>query len=134
MGAWGFGVFDNDSSCDFIMELYEESDITARIKNVFDTVINEKEYIELDDAAAAWVCLSILDKKLNDFDYDCPDIEYDEIIERAVTDELKNLTDSAKLAADCIVSDISELNELIGECEDDYDMWKSSVMEIKERL
>lgn len=135
MGAWGFGVFDNDSSCDFVMELSESENTAGDIKKILDKTINEKEYIELDTAAAAWVCICIIDQKINNIEYDCPDIEYDDIIERSEVSALADLKNSAANAVDCILSDISELKELIEECEDnDYMVWKNSLLEIKKRL
>ncbi len=135
MGAWGFSVFDNDSSCDFVMDLSQEENPVEAIKKVFDNVINEKEYIELDTACSAWVSICIADQILNDMEYECPDIEYDEIIERIEKNQISDLKQSVCSAIDCILSDISELKELIEECEDkDYENWKKSLNEIKSRM
>lgn len=135
MGAWGFGVFDNDSSCDFVMELSEAENITERIKETFENVISETEYIDVDNGSAAWVCICVLDQILNGVSYDCPDIEYDEIIERADKSELETLKDYAVKSVDCILSDISELRELIEECEDkDYNNWRNSIITIKNKF
>lgn len=135
MGAWGFGVFDNDSSCDFVMDLSQESDKVKSIKQSLQKVIDEKIYIKLDDACAAWVSVCILDQKINGTQYDCPDIEYDDIIQSIDVSEIISVKSLAVKAINAIKSDISELKELISDCEeDDYNDWKSSLTDIKNRL
>jgi len=135
MGAWGFGVFDNDDSCDFVMELSEKENIAETLKEIFESVINEKKFIEQDLCCRAWVGVCIADQIINGFEYDCPDIEYDEIIERAEKDNIRQLEKSAVDVIDCILSDISELREVIEDCKDkDYKVWYNSLMEIKKRF
>ena len=135
MGAWGFGVFDNDSSCDFVIELHEQKNIPEKIKSIFSQTINEEDFIDLDTAAAVWVSACIIDQVLNNICYDCPDIEYDDIIEQADRAELIKLKSQAVKALDCILSDKSELNELISECdEQDYNNWKDGIMSVRNRI
>lgn len=135
MGAWGFGVFDNDDSCDFIMELSEQDNIAESIKISLENIINEKGFIELDLCCKAWVSVCIIDQIINGIEYECPDIEYDDIIERVEKDKIISLKNIALSAIDCILSDISELRELIEECEDkDYNIWYNSLSDIKKRF
>jgi hypothetical protein len=135
MGAWGFGVFDNDDSCDFIMKLSEQDNIEESIKTVLENIINEKKFIELDLCCSAWVSVCIIDQIINGLEYECPDIQYDDIIERVEKDKIMVVKNIAVSAINCILSDISELRELIEECEEnDYKIWYNSLSDIKKRL
>lgn len=49
MGAWNYGVFDDDTAYDALTDLKESSDIVADIDKYFDEVIQAK-YVGYDEA------------------------------------------------------------------------------------
>jgi hypothetical protein len=52
MGAWGAGSFENDSACDWVMDLCESEDDSI-IQEALLFVINTDDYIEVDEASEA---------------------------------------------------------------------------------
>lgn len=53
MGAWGHGVFDNDSALDWFAEVQEVGVDAVRDALSFVTDLEEGEYLEVDEASAA---------------------------------------------------------------------------------
>lgn len=49
MGAWNYGVFDDDTAYDALIDLKGSSDIIADMEQYFDEVI-QAEYIGYDEA------------------------------------------------------------------------------------
>ena len=54
MGAWGYGVFDDDTACDFVIDLFESDDVAGYCEKEFDSVIG-LGYIEYDAGIAVSV-------------------------------------------------------------------------------
>src|SRR5262245_7465737 len=53
MGAWGTGIFDNDTACDWAYDLAESNDLSL-IESAFDKVLNVgAEYLDADEAQEA---------------------------------------------------------------------------------
>src|SRR5262245_35612917 len=53
MGAWGTGIFDNDTACDWAYELEEASDLSL-IEGALDKVLNVgAEYLDATEAEEA---------------------------------------------------------------------------------
>ena len=59
MGAWGLGIFDNDSALDWVYDLVESTGTTV-LREAFDNVINGEEYIDVDFGSAAVAAASII--------------------------------------------------------------------------
>lgn len=53
MGAWNYGVFDDDTAYDALIDLKNSSDIIADMERYFDEVI-QAEYIGYDEAHYAF--------------------------------------------------------------------------------
>ena len=50
MGAWGSGVFENDTACDFAASVAEGADL-APLEQAFDRVLAQQgKYLEAPDA------------------------------------------------------------------------------------
>src|SRR6266496_4290151 len=51
MGAWGMESFENDGAGDFLAAVVHSTNLD-RVHEAFQTVINNHDYIEVDDAQA----------------------------------------------------------------------------------
>ena len=68
MGAWNYGVFDDDTAYDALIDLKNSSDIIADMERYFDEVI-QAEYIGYDEAHYALVSAAVIDSVINGFVY-----------------------------------------------------------------
>ena len=60
MGAWNYGVFDDDTAYDALTDLKNSLDIIADMERYFDEVI-QAEYIGYDEAHYALVSAAVID-------------------------------------------------------------------------
>ncbi|MEM7116666.1 MAG: DUF4259 domain-containing protein, partial [Chloroflexota bacterium] len=58
MGAWGTGIFDNDTACDWAYELENSSDLSV-ISSTINAVFND-DYIDSDVACDALAAIDTL--------------------------------------------------------------------------
>ena len=58
MGAWNYGVFDDDTACDALAELIASPDIITDMEKYFDEVI-QAEYVDYDDAQYALASMTL---------------------------------------------------------------------------
>lgn len=75
MGAWNYGVFDDDTAYDALIDLKNSSDIIADMERYFDEVI-QAEYIGYDEAHYALVSAAVIDSVINGFVYRCDEEDY----------------------------------------------------------
>lgn len=75
MGAWNYGVFDDDTAYDALIDLKGSSDIIADMEQYFDEVI-QAEYIGYDEAHYALVSAAVIDSVINSFVYRCDEEDY----------------------------------------------------------
>ena len=68
MGAWNYGVFDDDTAYDALDVLKASSNIIADIERYFDEVI-QAEYVGYDEAHYALVSAAFIDSVINDTQY-----------------------------------------------------------------
>lgn len=68
MGAWNYGVFDDDTAYDALIDLKGSSDIIADMEQYFDEVI-QAEYIGYDEAHYALVSAAVIDSVINSFQF-----------------------------------------------------------------
>ena len=68
MGAWNYGVFDDDTAYDALTDLKNSLDIIADMERYFDEVI-QAEYIGYDEAHYALVSAAVIDSVINSFVY-----------------------------------------------------------------
>ena len=64
MGAWNYGVFDDDTAYDALTDLKNSLDIIADMERYFDEVI-QAEYIGYDEAHYALVSAAVIDSVIN---------------------------------------------------------------------
>jgi hypothetical protein len=135
MGAWGIGIFENDSALDWVAELVEENDesiiystlasIDSNVESITDS------YIEEPDATAILAAAEIVAYLSGNPSGDLPQ----EVVDWAEENKLNNLSELLELARSSVktVKKNSELRELWEES-DEFDGWLSVVEELERRL
>ena len=109
MGAWNYGVFDDDTAYDALIDLKGSSDIIADMERYFDEVI-QAEYIGYDEE------------------------DYFEWTSSQKCFDFSPLKQKAVTAIGAILSDNSELRELWEENEELYEAWKEDKLSMQKRL
>ena len=119
MGAWNYGVFDDDTAYDALTDLKNSLDIIADMERYFDEVI-QAEYIGYDEAHYALVSAAVIDSVINSFVYRCDEEDYFEWTSSQKCFDFSPLKQKAVTAIGAILSDNSELRELWEENEELY--------------
>ena len=127
MGAWGMGVFDDDTSCDLIDEAME-GEVASLIENA--SAHKDSDYLEYEECHEVLVSGAILDSILNGTKYGDAVEGFDEWVSKQPKALVASFKAQILEALNIIVSDKSELNELWQENEDDYPRWKANVNNI----
>lgn len=137
MGAWDYGIFDDDTAYDFTDEI--KSDAKDFFKSSFENAINA-EYLEYDECHMVTVSAAYIDNFLNGTTYrtDSED-EKDESNVNKFKElqkglKLDDLTGLAIQALEKVIGEQSELNELWSENEELYPKWKENINELINRL
>lgn len=135
MGAWNYGIFDDDTAYDFIDEI--RTTPLSFFKTSFDTAI-KAEYLEYDECHAVTVSAAYIDSLLNNTDYSTEG-DYEEynvnnfrIIQKDLN--VEPLRPLAVKGLQKVLSEHSELNELWSENEELYPKWKQTLLDLIERL
>lgn len=135
MGAWNYGIFDDDTAYDFVEEI--KTAPKSFFKNSFETAI-EAEYLEYDDCHAVTVSAAYIDSLLNQTDYEMEGDyeEYNANNFRIIQKDLKveDLKPLAIKSLQKVLGEHSELNELWSENEELYPKWKQTLLDLIERL
>ncbi|WP_420590067.1 DUF4259 domain-containing protein [Bacterioplanoides sp.] len=125
MGAWGMGVFDDDTSCEIIEDAMEDG--TSAVQLVEQALSSsENEYIEYTECHEIIVAAAITNALVNKAEYEGIE-ELDKWL--AKQDATSVIPFKAKLASalSLVLGESSELNELWAENEDDYPTWKGNI-------
>jgi hypothetical protein len=135
MGAWDTGIFDNDAACDWAGD-FEENPTIDFINSTLDEAISEAdEYLDSDLACQALAAAEAVARAKGKWGQKSP---YSESVDKWA--ERQNVQISSNLIQKCIqvidltLGDNSELNELWAEAGDDYDVWRSELLDLKARL
>jgi hypothetical protein len=134
MGAWGIGVFENDTSCDFATAVANGGGIDA-LSEAFDRVLSsEGDYLEAPDAeegiAAADIVARLRGSPGQQSTYTAAVDAWVAKSEPVVSDEMAQ---KAKQVIARVLAEPSELLELRAES-DDFDGWKRAVEDVARRL
>lgn len=127
MGAWGMGVFDDDTSCDLIYEAIEsdaESFVGRAIEN------KDSEYLEYDECHEIIVAGAIMDMLLNKTSYAHNTEEFDQWLQLQDPSKLTRFKNDIIECLNIVLSDKSELKELWEENEESYPKWKANILGI----
>lgn len=133
MGAWGHGVFDDDTAYDALDDLRASSDIVTDMEKYFDAVIGA-EYVEYDEGIYALVSAAVIDSVISETGYRCDDETYCKWIGTLKGVDLVPLREKAIAAIDAVISDDSELKGLWEENEELYHLWREDKLTIQKRI
>lgn len=133
MGAWDFGVFDDDVAYDALDDLRSAKAIEREMEKYFDRAIGT-DYVEYDEGQYALVAAAVIDSALNGTEYRCDDDEYHEWTKSLDGKKFVSLLEKAAAAVEAVVADQSELRELWTENEEQFDTWLSDKTDIRDRL
>lgn len=135
MGAWGHGIFDDDTAYDYVDEIDNSDNPKEIFKNAFKNAINA-EYLDYDDCHAVTVSASYIDSILNGTKprVDAEDENFFQFVEKNKDLDIANLKQDAVKALKVVISEVSELNELWADNEEHYPQWKGNIEELIERL
>lgn len=132
MGAWGIGVFEDDSALDVLDEFEGFGNPIGFMHDAFKNV-NKNNYLEYDDCINVLVSAALIDSVVNSTEYEMLTEEYNHILTSIKNLEISSLKPDAVKALERVISNSSELNELWEES-DYYDNWKSNILEMITRL
>ena len=133
MGAWNYGVFDDDTAYDALDDLKASQEITTDMEKYFDAVIGA-EYVGYDEGHYALVSAAVLDSVFNETPYRCDDEDYFKWVHTLKGVDLALLKQKAIAAIDAVLSDCSELKELWLDNKELYGAWQEDKISMRERL
>lgn len=133
MGAWNYGVFDEDIAYDVLDDQRESLEIITDMEKYFDVVIGA-ECVEYDEGCYALVSAAVIDSVFNEKQYRCDDEDYFEWVKTLKSFDFTPLKQKAIAAIDAVLSDSSEIKELWEENKELYSAWREDKISIRERL
>jgi hypothetical protein len=133
MGAWGVGLFDDDSALDFLEELTQAKDPLGLMNQSF-TSATASEYLEYDSAQSVLVSAAAIDTLLNGTQHSDDLEDLDAWVQRNGNLDVAALRPLAVSALRRVLSEGSELRELWSENAKDYPMWQGGIESLVSRL
>ncbi|MCD6067556.1 MAG: hypothetical protein K0S33_2382 [Bacteroidetes bacterium] len=137
MGAWNYGIFDDDTAYDYVDIIENAEDPKEIFETSFEAAFHS-DYLEYDECHAVTVSAAYMDAALNGTSYKSENDEEDNNINTFSKKhpglQLNDLKASAVKALKIVLSDKSELNELWSENEELYPKWKGNLEELIKRL
>lgn len=133
MGAWDYGVFDDDVAYDALDDLRSSKSVAKEMEKYFDQAL-EADYVEYDEGQYALVAAAVLDSVLNGTEYRCDDDEFREWAQLLNGKQLTPLREKAAAAIDSVTAEQSELRELWAENEELFESWLNDKTDIRDRL
>ena len=134
MGAWGTGVFDNDTACDWAYELEAQRDL-ALIERTLDTVLAAgDEYLDASDAEEALAAIEAIARLQGHWGVrNSYTANMDAWVEQVKSQPSEMLLQKAHAVIDRILGEDSELLELWDDS-DSLDEWKRAVEDLRSRV
>jgi hypothetical protein len=133
MGAWGTGIFEDDSALDFLDALAEGAAPFSAMEAALRTAL-AAEYLDYDEAQAALVSAAVIDAA-------CRGVELDGAGEDSATwlagldaAHATPLRGAAAGACRRLLGPGSELCELWSDNEEDYPAWRAQIEALASRL
>jgi hypothetical protein len=133
VGAWGVGIFEDDSALDFVAELTEAKDPLGVMKDAFSSASAAK-YLEYEPGHRVLVSAAVLDAGLNGTRYGGDLAELDDWVQRNRALNLASLKVPAVTAVRRVLAEGSELKQLWAEHEKDYPTWRAGAESLASRL
>lgn len=132
MGAWGTGVFDNDDAVDWVSEL-ASADSSDVLSEAIDAVTNADDYLEAPEGFRLLCACEVIAALNGHPSTNLPDVVR-QWTKSHETLDIALLNPVALQAIDRVLGEDSELNQLWQENENEYPMWRETVLSIKGRL
>jgi uncharacterized protein DUF4259 len=134
MGAWGTGIFDNDTACDWAHDLKEASDLSL-IESALDKVLKVgAEYLDASKAEKALAAAETVARLKGNWGIrDSYTEKMDKWVETTRLTPPQALIEKALRGIERVLSGPSELLELWGESEE-FIAWEESVKDLSKRL
>src|SRR5262249_38028399 len=134
MGAWGTGIFDNDTACDWAYDLKETSDLSL-IESALDNVLKVgAEYLYASEAVEALAAAETVARLKGNWGIRNSYTEkMDKWVETTRLTPPQALIEKALRGIERVLSGPSELLELWGEGEE-FTAWEESVKDLSRRL
>jgi hypothetical protein len=137
MGAWGYGIFDDDTAMDAVDAMQYEENPYDFFADAFEDAITA-EYLDYDKCHAVIISAAYMDAMLNGTQYvieGSEDADYFNVFaKKHIALNVIDLKPFARHALQVVLFDKSELNELWAENEELYPLWSANVRELQERL
>ena len=134
MGAWGTGVFDNDTACDWAYDLEEARDLSLIEAAINKVLAAGAEYLRAPDAEEALAAAEAVARLKGNWGIrDGYTETLDKWVEKIGLSPPQALIEKALKAVERVISGPSELLELWGES-DEFTAWEKSVKDLSERL
>ena len=133
MGAWGTGIFDDDTAMDFLNELTDSKDPLKLMKSALEDARATK-YLEYDGGQSALVASAITDAILNGTRHAVDLDELDTLVAKHKAADVLPLKSLAGAAVRQVLSEGSELRELWADNVDDYPKWRENLESLARRL
>jgi len=137
MGAWGYGLFDDDTAMDAVDAMQYEENPYEFFADAFEDAIIA-EHLDYDSCHAVIVSAAYMDAMLNGTQYvieGSEDADYFNVFaKKHIAINVIDLKPFARHALQLVLSDKSELNELWAENEELYPLWSANVNALMERL
>jgi len=134
MGAWDYGIFDDDTAYDFIEEFKLSKNKFETMRSAF-RIAQNTDYVEYDECHAVTVYSAIIDSILNHTFYRCDDQEaFDQLIFEKKDLPVENLKKDSVAALKKVISKQSELSDLWSDNDRIYPKWKDNLQKLIDRL
>lgn len=134
MGAWGTGIFDNDTACDWAYALEGQSDLGVIERTLAAVLENGGDYLDAGDGEEALAAAEAIARLQGHWGVRNSYTErMDAWVDAAGLTPSAALVSKAHAAIDRILAADSELAELWSES-DEFDAWKDAVAELRGRL
>lgn len=130
MGAWGVGIFEDDTSCDLIDEAMDDGALTL-IEEAME--VDMDQYIDFEDAHKIIVSAALIDTIVNATDHHYPTENFDEWLKDQPHDEIAAFKDDIALRLHSVLAD-SELSELWQDEEESFPQWKAIIARLIQSL
>jgi hypothetical protein len=131
MGAWGTGIFEDDSMLDWLFDLEDANKPVAFLAECLD--IDGIDYLEYDNCAGVLGASAIIDGLLNGAPADSPESMMEWIASHKSL-KVAKLVPNAIASLDAVISENSELNELWSENQELYPKWKADITALRDRI
>lgn len=128
MGAWGMGVFDDDTSCEIMEDAIDEG---ISIENLIDKALasSKEDYIEYTECHEIIVAGAMANSLINEVNYEGVD-DLSAWLKNQNKEKVTPHKANLVIALNKVLAENSELNELWLENKDDYPTWRGNIESI----